>query len=282
MRFAQTSVVGPAAEEAQVDPPWPDTKLWRERAVPSRVPVSGQQRQSGDRAGLFPAVGSGTLRKWDVLTSGNLSIETQENFEQAAQLAFRRGQNQLYPEHLFVVLLTGRSQKTRRIIADGGADLVEVQARLEQRIESLGHTKTEDNAIGLSRSMRQVVSAGSRIAQRFAQTKVSPDILVLAFVNAMGSEINIETHRMQAILEKRNVVLQVKEKIKSYVANDQYEKSYRPCALRRIIPKCVRDNIVSDILANLINDGDTFVIDAGENSMLLTAVSKCTLEAASA
>lgn len=274
MRPAHRSETGGMAEEARWDPSTNDTKYGHNPVLAARYSACGCQRQTEHRGSHVPAVGSTMLRKWDEFTRSDLPIETQEYFEQAAQLALNHGQNQLYPEHLLAALVSGRSQKTRHIISSGGANLAEVQSQLKQRIESLGQTRTKDDTVRLSRSMRQFVCDGSRIAQLLAEPRLSTDILLLAFVNAMGNGTKIQVHRMQSILEERNLSLRVQDRIKSYGAHYQDDKHAHPCAIRRLIPKSVRDNIVSDILANLIKDGDTIVIDAGADSMILTAVAK--------
>lgn len=208
------------------------------------------------------------------MTTRNLSTETQSYLEAASDLAFDHGQDQVYPEHVLAVLVSERSQKTRNLITGAGGHPDEIREVLQERIESLGRTLKGKNAVRFSRGMSQVFSTASRIRQRLAEQRISPDILLLALLSAMGSELDIKTDRMRRVMEKRELILEVNEKIKGYVANEWSIPTHSPRPLRRLISKGVRDNMASDILARFIRDGDTLVIHSADNAKVLTAVSK--------
>ena len=124
-------------------------------------------------------------RKGKPMADGNLLSERAQIYlQQAAAIALGRGQHQLFPEHLLMVLASRQAEATQRLIKRAGGDVDRLNGLLEQRLNGLGPQPGNDSEVYLSRGMRHLVNTGYQVAQRAGQREISPEIMLVAMTFA--------------------------------------------------------------------------------------------------
>ncbi|MGB3790079.1 MAG: ATP-dependent Clp protease ATP-binding subunit [Phormidesmis sp.] len=75
-------------------------------------------------------------------------------------------------------------------------------------------------------------------------------------------------------LEEQGITLEVTEKFKERLVEEGYNPSYGARPLRRAIMRLLEDSLAEEILSGSIRDGDTAVVDVGEDGKIVVSSSK--------
>ncbi len=75
-------------------------------------------------------------------------------------------------------------------------------------------------------------------------------------------------------LEEQGITLEVTEKFKERLVEEGYNPSYGARPLRRAIMRLLEDSLAEEILSGGIRDGDTAVVDVGEDGKIVVSSSK--------
>ena len=75
-------------------------------------------------------------------------------------------------------------------------------------------------------------------------------------------------------LEEQGITLQVTDKFKDRLVEEGYNPSYGARPLRRAIMRLLEDSLAEEILSGRIQDGDTAVVDVGEDGKIVVSSSK--------
>lgn len=86
----------------------------------------------------------------------------------------------------------------------------------------------------------------------------------------MGAIVDIQMQRLDKLLSDRNIVLDLDESARFWLAERGYDPVYGARPLKRMIQKFVQDPLAEKILAGEIADGQTVLVTAGADRLLFT------------
>jgi ATP-dependent Clp protease ATP-binding subunit ClpC len=69
-------------------------------------------------------------------------------------------------------------------------------------------------------------------------------------------------------LTEQGITLEVTEKFKERLVEEGYNPSYGARPLRRAIMRLLEDSLAEEILSGRVKDGDTAVVDVGEDGII--------------
>jgi ATP-dependent Clp protease ATP-binding subunit ClpB len=96
----------------------------------------------------------------------------------------------------------------------------------------------------------------------------------------MGSIVDIQFRRLQALLKDREIVLELTPKAREWLANEGYDPAYGARPLKRALQRSVQDQLAEEILGGTVSDGDRVLVDADETGIVLRPGSAGEAEAA--
>ncbi|WIJ25683.1 ATP-dependent chaperone ClpB [Devosia sp. RR2S18] len=96
----------------------------------------------------------------------------------------------------------------------------------------------------------------------------------------MGSIVDIQFRRLQALLKDREIVLELTTKAREWLANEGYDPAYGARPLKRALQRSVQDQLAEQILGGSVSDGDRVLVDANESGIVLRPGSAAEAEAA--
>ena len=85
----------------------------------------------------------------------------------------------------------------------------------------------------------------------------------------MAAIVDIQMHRLGALLEDRKITLKLDEAGREWLANAGYDPAYGARPLKRVIQKNIQDPLAELILAGEISDGVTVPITAANGALLI-------------
>ena len=85
----------------------------------------------------------------------------------------------------------------------------------------------------------------------------------------MAAIVDIQTARLQLLLEDRKIVLEIDEAARNWLAEKGYDPAFGARPLKRAIQKFLQDPLAEQILAGNIGDGETVSISAGEAGLII-------------
>lgn len=87
--------------------------------------------------------------------------------------------------------------------------------------------------------------------------------------NQMGTIVDIQMKRLDALLVDRKIVLELKADAREWLAEKGYDSSYGARPLKRVIQKNVQDALAELILSGAVKDGDHVLISAGPLGLVI-------------
>ncbi|KAA5598268.1 ATP-dependent chaperone ClpB [Blastochloris sulfoviridis] len=87
----------------------------------------------------------------------------------------------------------------------------------------------------------------------------------------MASIVDIQMHRLQALLDERKITLDLKPEARAWLAEKGWDPAYGARPLKRVIQKTVQDPLAEKILAGDIQDGSVVEVSVGEGELIFTA-----------
>ena len=87
----------------------------------------------------------------------------------------------------------------------------------------------------------------------------------------MASIVDIQMHRLQALLDERKITLDLKPEARAWLAEKGWDPAYGARPLKRVIQKTVQDPLAEKILAGDIQDGSVVEASVGEGGLVFTA-----------
>jgi ATP-dependent Clp protease ATP-binding subunit ClpB len=84
----------------------------------------------------------------------------------------------------------------------------------------------------------------------------------------MGAIVDIQIHRVQALLADRKIVIDLGEDARQWLAEKGYDPAYGARPLKRTIQKFLQDPLAEKILAGEVVDGQTVTVSAGSDRLL--------------
>ncbi len=87
----------------------------------------------------------------------------------------------------------------------------------------------------------------------------------------MGEIVDIQLGRLKKLLADRDITLDLTPAARDWLANEGYDPAYGARPLKRVIQRSVQDELAEEILGGRIVDGQTVVVDAGEDGLVLNA-----------
>jgi ATP-dependent Clp protease ATP-binding subunit ClpB len=90
----------------------------------------------------------------------------------------------------------------------------------------------------------------------------------------MSSIVDIQMRRLARLLDDRDITLDLQPAARAWLAEKGYDPAYGARPLKRVIQKAVQDNLAEQILAGVIHDGETVLISAGPNGLVLASQSR--------
>ena len=85
----------------------------------------------------------------------------------------------------------------------------------------------------------------------------------------MGEIVDIQLGRLKKLLADRDITLDLTPAARDWLANEGYDPAYGARPLKRVIQRSVQDELAEEILGGRIADGQTVVVDAGEDGLVL-------------
>jgi ATP-dependent Clp protease ATP-binding subunit ClpB len=86
----------------------------------------------------------------------------------------------------------------------------------------------------------------------------------------MAAIVDIQTTRLQKLLDDRKITLEIDEQARSWLADKGYDPAYGARPLKRVMQKYLQDPLAEEILAGNISDGETVRVGAGESGLIIT------------
>jgi len=87
--------------------------------------------------------------------------------------------------------------------------------------------------------------------------------------NQMGTIVDIQMKRLDALLVDRKIVLELKADAREWLAEKGYDAAYGARPLKRVIQKNVQDALAELILSGAVKDGDHVPISAGPLGLVI-------------
>ncbi|BBF91341.1 ATP-dependent chaperone ClpB [Blastochloris tepida] len=87
----------------------------------------------------------------------------------------------------------------------------------------------------------------------------------------MASIVDIQMHRLQALLDERKITLDLKPEARAWLAEKGWDPAYGARPLKRVIQKTVQDPLAEKILAGDIQDGSEVEVSVGEGGLVFAA-----------
>jgi ATP-dependent Clp protease ATP-binding subunit ClpB len=84
----------------------------------------------------------------------------------------------------------------------------------------------------------------------------------------MAAIVDIQFARLQKLLDERNIVVELDESAREWLANRGYDPAFGARPLKRVIQKQVQDPLAEQILAGAVHDGDHITIRAQGDVLL--------------
>ncbi len=84
----------------------------------------------------------------------------------------------------------------------------------------------------------------------------------------MAAIVDIQFARLQKLLDERNIVVELDESAREWLANRGYDPAFGARPLKRVIQKQVQDPLAEQILAGAVHDGDHITIRAQDDVLL--------------
>src|SRR5690606_31573363 len=85
----------------------------------------------------------------------------------------------------------------------------------------------------------------------------------------MGSIVDIQFGRLEALLEERDIALELTPRAREWLAMEGYDPAYGARPLKRVIQREVQDELADEILSGKVSDGSRVVVDADESGIVL-------------
>ena len=85
----------------------------------------------------------------------------------------------------------------------------------------------------------------------------------------MGPIVEIQLNRLKGLLKERDIALELTDAGRDWLAAEGYDPAYGARPLKRVIQREVQDRLAEEIIAGRIVDGQTVVVDAAENGLVL-------------
>ncbi|PHR92977.1 MAG: ATP-dependent chaperone ClpB [Robiginitomaculum sp.] len=85
----------------------------------------------------------------------------------------------------------------------------------------------------------------------------------------MGAIVDIQMRRLMGWLSERNIVLELQDSARTWLAEKGYDPAFGARPLKRIIQKNVQDALARDVLSGNIKDGAVVKISAGKDGLVL-------------
>ena len=85
----------------------------------------------------------------------------------------------------------------------------------------------------------------------------------------MGSIVDIQFKRLQALLKDRDIVLELTPRAREWLANEGYDPAYGARPLKRVIQRSVQDGLAEEILGGRVSDGSRVLVDANDDGIVL-------------
>ncbi|WP_417307753.1 ATP-dependent chaperone ClpB [Devosia sp.] len=83
----------------------------------------------------------------------------------------------------------------------------------------------------------------------------------------MGAIVDIQLSRLRQLLAEREIDLELTDAGREWLSNEGYDPAYGARPLKRVIQREVQDRLAEEILGGTIADGQTVVVDAGEDGL---------------
>ena len=133
----------------------------------------------------------------EIMRPDKMTTKSQEAFRAALDLAGRRGNPEILPEHLLIAMLQQEGGVARPLLQKAGADVEALQSDADARLERLPRV-TGGAEAGLSRRMLEILRKAEDEAKQLKDDFVSVEHFVLAMAR--------HDREMQSILELRGGV----------------------------------------------------------------------------
>jgi len=86
----------------------------------------------------------------------------------------------------------------------------------------------------------------------------------------MGSIVDIQMHRLVALLAERKITIELGDDARSWLADKGYDPVYGARPLKRVIQKYLQDPMAERILSGSIQDNSTVTVSAGSDRLLFS------------
>jgi ATP-dependent Clp protease ATP-binding subunit ClpB len=90
----------------------------------------------------------------------------------------------------------------------------------------------------------------------------------------MGEIVDIQMSRLKKLLADRDITLDLTPAARDWLANEGYDPAYGARPLKRVIQRSVQDELAEEILGGRIVDGNTVLVDAGEDGLVIHPVTE--------
>jgi ATP-dependent Clp protease ATP-binding subunit ClpB len=87
--------------------------------------------------------------------------------------------------------------------------------------------------------------------------------------------VDIQLERVQKMLQDKEIILDVSDEAKDWLAQLGYDVTYGARPLKRVIQKYLINPLSQELLAGNFGDGDTIKITVGESARLMFANTRC-------
>jgi ATP-dependent Clp protease ATP-binding subunit ClpB len=85
----------------------------------------------------------------------------------------------------------------------------------------------------------------------------------------MAGIVEIQLGLLQKRLARRGITLEMDEGAKAWLADEGYDPVYGARPLKRVIQKSLQDALAESILAGDVSDGDTVIVSAGAEGLII-------------
>jgi ATP-dependent Clp protease ATP-binding subunit ClpB len=117
-----------------------------------------------------------------IMRLDKLTVKTREALVAAQELAHKKGQPELAPEHVLQALLTQKEGLVPALMMKAGADPARVAVAVEREVDRLPRQEGSLE-VGLSRKTKQLIETAEREADKFKDEYTSTEHLLLAFLH---------------------------------------------------------------------------------------------------
>ena len=137
-----------------------------------------------------------------------LTSRFQQTLSDAQSLAVGRDHNMLEPVHVMSALLEQSGGSTVPLLAQAGADVNGLRARISQAVDVLPKVRGQEGSINISNDLSRLLNLTDKLAQQRGDAFIASELFVLAALDDKGSvgealkAAGADKSRVQAAIDK--------------------------------------------------------------------------------